>query len=296
LWVLEARRGSSLAGLAPLFIYGTGANRIVAPLGAGVSDYLDILIDPDEPGALEAFIAFLHQHASEWTELDFPDLRESSPLLCHQFLRAFRLEQFESSEPQMYELCPQLILPVTIDELRTVVPAKQLRNLRVARRQLPEAQVELATEGTLNDFLGALFRLHQKRWQSSREPGVLVDPQVRGLHARAGWRLLHQGNLRLFGLRLCGQLLACLMAFADRDTLRLYLQGYDPEWARFSPGAQLVGAALEQAIREGKRTVDFMRGKETYKHYWGARDVPTFRLHISKRLRRETTIAEKSVA
>lgn len=102
--------------------------------------------------------------------------------------------------------------------------------------------------------------------------------------------------LRLFGLRICGQLIACLMAFSEPDTMRLYLQGYDPEWARYSPGAQLVGAALEQAVHERKHTADFMRGRETYKYYWGSQDVPTFRVQIAPRRPLAAPIPEKSVA
>jgi CelD/BcsL family acetyltransferase involved in cellulose biosynthesis len=62
-----------------------------------------------------------------------------------------------------------------------------------------------------------------------------------------------------------------------------YLQGFDPEFRDFSPGAQLVGAVIEDAIREQKRAVDFLRGAESYKYAWGARDQITFRLQASRR-------------
>ena len=296
LWIIEARRDSALVGLAPLFIYGTAGDRIVAPLGAGISDYLDVLVDPEFPEALDAVAKFLRDHGLQWTELHFPDLRDSSLLLRPGFLGTFSGEESYELQQQACEFCPQLSLPGEVDELRTVVPAKQLRNLRSARRLLAGAEVELATAATLDEFLADLFRLHAKRWQSSGEAGVLADPRVRTLHTLAAPRLLERGMLRLFGLRFCGQVIACLMAFAERDTMRLYLQGYDPEWAGYSPGAQLVGAALEQAVREQKHTADFMRGRETYKYYWGSQDVPTFRLHIATRRPLATPFPEKSVA
>lgn len=286
LWVLEARRENVLVGLAPLFIYGTGGDRIVAPLGAGISDYLDVLIDPHVPEALEALLEFIYDHASSWTELHFPDLQSGSLLfhygreLARSAVEAVNGKQQTFHQLTECEFCPQLSLPAAIDELRTVVPAKQLRNLRVARRQLGAARVELADHASLEEFLTTLFRLHEKRWQRSGEAGVLADPRVRELHRRAAPRLMQRGVLRMFGLRHCGQLIACLMAFFERDVARLYMQGYDPEWARYSPGAQLVGAALEQAIGEKKKVGDFMRGRENYKYYWGARDVPTYRWQI----------------
>ncbi len=305
LWILEARRDKTLVGLAPFFVYGTGGDRIVAPLGAGVSDYLDLLVDPAAPEAFDALLEFVWDHAREWTELRFPDVQASSPLLNRDLRHGLSAKAINAGnrEPQHFndqlsvcDFCPQLSLPRSIDDLRTVVPAKQIRNLRAARRLLGRAQVELADCATLDEFLESLFRLHEKRWQGSGEQGVLADPRVRHLHRRVAPRLLERGVLRLFGLRHCGVLIACLMAFFDRDAARLYMQGYDPDWARYSPGAQLVGAALEQAIAEKKRVADFMRGRETYKYYWGSQDVPTYSVQIVSPSQWISAVAEKSVA
>ena len=304
LWVLKARRENTLVGLAPLFIYGTEGDRIAAPLGAGITDYLDVLIDPDVPQALDALIQFLWAHASEWTELHFPDVPGNSLLLQHNFPGEFDLQDSDRDSSRqrecdrqlnICEFCPQLNLPASIDELKTVVPAKQLRNLRAARRQL-EGQVELATPATLDELLTTLFRLHEKRWQLEGEAGMSSEPRVQELHRQVAPRLLDRGVLRLFGLRHGGKLIACLMAFFERDVARLYMQGYDPEYARGSPGAQLVGAALEQAIIEKRRTIDFMRGRERYKYYWGSRDVPTFQLRVDSRRHMRAGMPEESAA
>src|SRR5512146_2054578 len=44
---LEVRRDQKLVGLAPMFFYRSGREQILAPVGAGISDYLDWLIDSD---------------------------------------------------------------------------------------------------------------------------------------------------------------------------------------------------------------------------------------------------------
>jgi CelD/BcsL family acetyltransferase involved in cellulose biosynthesis len=44
-----------------------------------------------------------------------------------------------------------------------------------------------------------------------------------------------------------------------------------------SPGVLIVGAAVEDAIRRGARVFDFLRGRETYKTWWGTKDRETFR-------------------
>jgi CelD/BcsL family acetyltransferase involved in cellulose biosynthesis len=44
---------------------------------------------------------------------------------------------------------------------------------------------------------------------------------------------------------------------------------------------------IDDAIRDGKRSVDFLRGRESYKYAWGGRDQETYqlclRLHASLR-------------
>src|SRR6476646_1018443 len=46
IYVVAARRRQKLVGLAPMFHYKSGDERILAPIGASISDYLDWLLDP----------------------------------------------------------------------------------------------------------------------------------------------------------------------------------------------------------------------------------------------------------
>ena len=92
--------------------------------------------------------------------------------------------------------------------------------------------------------------------------------------------LLRSGVLRLHALRLDGAIIATLYALADRPgrgdrRAYFYLGGFDPDCAALSPGALILGHAIEAAVREGAVAFDFLRGQEAYKLRWGARDTPT---------------------
>ena len=69
-----------------------------------------------------------------------------------------------------------------------------------------------------------------------------------------------------------------MYTLAERNVLYCYLQGFDPDYAEFSPGVQMIGAVVEDGVREAKQAVDFLRGREPYKYAWGAQDEPSFRL------------------
>jgi CelD/BcsL family acetyltransferase involved in cellulose biosynthesis len=102
------------------------------------------------------------------------------------------------------------------------------------------------------------------------------------MHRDAMPALLRAGLLRLVALRLEGRIVAVLHALADPPgraprVLYLYLQGFDPACEKLSPGLVLLGAVAEQAIAEGFGVLDFLRGQERYKRFWGAVDQPAFR-------------------
>ncbi len=269
LCVIAGRAGTRLVGLAPMFIYTRDGQRVLVPVGAGITDYLDWLIDP---AAIEEFIpaAFRELEMSPWDVLELLDLPCHSPLL--------RKAETHSNP---CNVCPGVPIPPGAD-FNQVVPSRQRRNLCNARNRIYRAgywKVEVANRDTLPEFLSTLFRLHRTRWAEQGESGVLADPRVRDFHMRSAPRLLQSGILRFYGIRLEGQLIAVLHTLVDRVRVYCYLQGFDTCCAEFSPGMLLLEAVVRDAIQEGKSRVDFLRGKEPYKYSWGAQDEPTFRIH-----------------
>jgi CelD/BcsL family acetyltransferase involved in cellulose biosynthesis len=284
LCVIEVRREQRLVGLAPLFLYTSGKETILAPLAASVSDYLDWLIDPSaNKEILKHILEALQNLDYAWDRLDLTDIPATSSLLQFDF------DDFEGQR-SVETVCPVLTLPPGIKSVEEILPAKPRHNLRTARRRterVGKAQVDIANERTLPEFLEAMMRLHGERWTKFGTSGVLAANNVRDFHRLAAPAFLQRGILRLYGLRLNGQLIATLYAFAERDVVYCYLQGFDPAYSALSPGAQILAAVIDDAIRDGKRSVDFLRGRESYKYAWGGRDQETYqlclRLHASLR-------------
>src|SRR3954454_16129547 len=71
-----------LVRLAPLFIYVDGSVRRLMPIGIGISDYLDILLDPTmENAAAAALFACLRQERDRWDVIAFEELNPGARLL-----------------------------------------------------------------------------------------------------------------------------------------------------------------------------------------------------------------------
>jgi CelD/BcsL family acetyltransferase involved in cellulose biosynthesis len=273
LCIVETRRDGRLVALAPMFIYRRGVERVLAPVGAGITDYLDWLVDP-QTGADSMQAIFREFQRADWDVMELLDLSNSSPLL----------KTGTSGQAEPCDNCPVLRLPVG-SAFNQVVPRSQRRNLRSAQNRASREgiwKVETANSDTLPEFVNTLFRLHRARWSEMHESGVLADAKVQDFHRRAAPLLLQAGVLRFYGLRFEGRLIAALETLAEEQAVYCYMQGFDPAYVDFSPGMLVLEAVIRDALAEGRSRVDFLRGREKYKYAWGAQDQPTFRVIVQK--------------
>jgi CelD/BcsL family acetyltransferase involved in cellulose biosynthesis len=269
--VLAARVGDHLVGLLPMYLQHESDKLL--PLGIAISDYLDGLFEegcgPEVAGGMLRRLA----ERDDWRRCELHPLRPGSPLLTAPLPLGCIDEVLE------FEPCLVLEVPAETQELGDVVPSKIRSNLRYFGRRAEQAgrlSFETATAATLAAFLEALFALHQTRWQQRGCPGVLADPAIRRFHRAAAPLLLNAGLLRLHVLRLDQRIVAAHYVLCAKRRACLYLSSFDPELGTVSPGTLILGHSIRQAMREGAREVDFLRGQERYKYFWGARDRPSY--------------------
>ena len=263
-------RGEHLVGLAPFYIEDSARGRRLLPLGISASDYLDVLI---EPACFEIVAeALVNQLTSRDSDWDVCELNELAP-----DANALRLPGPTnwSDAVETSQSCPVLALPKRAEELRSVVPRRKLRNIRMswnraARRG--KAEIITAAPDQAQAFLNELIRLHQMRWESRGETGVLADGRVRSFHENAMPLMVEADLVRLYGLAIDGHMVAVYYGFLHSGRAFGYLHGFDPNYEFESPGTILIAHAIEQAIREGAREFHFLRGRESYKYGWGAED------------------------
>ena len=258
----------ALVGLAPLYVYtDEDRQRHLFPVGVGTSDYLGLLARPGcERTVAEAVLDHVHRWR-DWDLFEFPQQQRGAALL------ACGGAQVHEGEPN----------PVLALRPAPAIPKSTLANLRTCRNRAARAGAitcDRAGADGIPAYLATLTRLHASRWRERGLPGVLAEEAVRATHAEAAPLLHAAGALRLYGLRLDGELIAVLYALADRRRHYYYIAGFDPRHAFFSPGNLLLAHAIGQAAAEGAEAFDFLRGAETYKYRGGAVDQPMFAVRI----------------
>jgi len=254
--VVTVRMAERLVALAPLYL----AEDRLLPLGISLSDYVDLLVAPNQGDAVaEAFARHIGQEPG-WTEWVMPELRDQAaawglplPPSCHE-------------ERHAGAGCAVLALD------RDAVPKLQRRKHRMAlnrARRRGEIEFLRAHGGSLPHLLDEFLRLHRLRWNG----GVLADERVATFLRSAVPRLDAAGLLRLYAVRIGGVIAGAYLGFQHRDRVYAWLGGFDPGFAFESPGTLLIGHAIAEARREGAGVLDFLRGDEPYKFAWGCTPV-----------------------
>ena len=174
------------------------------------------------------------------------------------------------------EVCPVLVLPASFEEWLKSLGKNAREQARRYPRRLEKnfrVEYELALDKeSVERALDDLFRLHGKRWRARGQTGVLATPRRQKFHRAVCEKFLERGWLRLWTLRLDGAAACVLLFYFYGGRYWFFIGGFEPELQKWSVGTCLFARAIEHAIEEGAREMDFLRGAEEYKYRLGAVD------------------------
>ncbi|RMG43944.1 MAG: GNAT family N-acetyltransferase [Acidobacteria bacterium] len=183
---------------------------------------------------------------------------------------------------------PVARLPSDPEDLLRRLRKKRRADVRRRRRDLEQREGAAFSTITGAEDVGTgleiLFALHAARWRSRGSEGTLGDPVKRRFLGTFCRSAAERGWLRLHVCRARGRPIGALLAF-HRDGTASYLQsGWDPEFRRYGVGELLVLFGMEEAVREGLRWFDFLRGDEPYKARWSTETRTLVTLEAACRL------------
>jgi CelD/BcsL family acetyltransferase involved in cellulose biosynthesis len=270
---------SRLVALAPLFFWGYNRQPesiCISFLGSGITDYLGMIAEPEfATTAARSVFDWLAKQRRDWDVCDLQELRGGSPLLMCEAPGDLRPEIEECSA------CPVAAAPVSMEELEARLPGAFRHNLHTAENRLHKEGDFAFVRDAPDELIPALFRLHETRWREREEAGMFGTDSLRAFHCESIRALMRSGVARLHGLRVAGQIVAVQYNLLARAVCYLYLSGFDPRFAKFSPGMLLLRESIRCAIEEGARELDFLRHREQFKYRWGAADRVNYTLRIT---------------
>lgn len=287
-----ARRGDRLVGVLPLYRQWAGGGlglrceelRFVGTGGDTSPDYLGALLDPEDEASAARHLVDAALGEPGWDVLRLSDLPVGSTLLTVLADAARQRDLPTQAGPEM----PIGFIPLTEgwEALLTQLGPKRRRRVLYQRqraaRELGARFFLWQDPATLDQGFDRLAMLHRLRWQGRGEHSF-ASPEYLAFHREVLRRFLDRGWLRLFGLEVAGQSIAMLYCFRFRDEVYYFQGGFDPTYARYSPGFVLLGHALEHSIGEGAAVFDMLKGEYEHKKVWSREARVTTQIRVYRR-------------
>lgn len=277
--VLLARRGPGdrLVGLAPLYAVGARllGPRVLQPMGTGVgADHLGFLVrlgtDDDAGRALAAEILSL----DAWDVLDLPRLDDRTARWLLSAAAAVSPGQLVCTS-RVADQCPYIPLPQTWDAYLGALSSNARKDLGRRWRRLRErGQVtieRLTGASDLDRGWDVLLRLHRDRRDRVGGRSAFTTARVGAFHKAFMRAAAARGWARLYLMRVDDQYVAAEYCLSVGHRVCDVQTGSAAGWAHFGVGTLIVAHAIQDAIAEGAREYDLLRGGEYYKQQrWGA--------------------------
>jgi CelD/BcsL family acetyltransferase involved in cellulose biosynthesis len=244
-----------------------------------VWDYRDLILPAGkEEEALGVLARFWGE--GPWEELEFSGISEFSPTLrfLPALLQAFGFQVIQTVQ----EISVYLNLPPAWDDFLAHLDSKDRHELRRKMRRLErESSFEIreGREEDLAERMDAFLDLHRK---SRRDKAEFMTPEMEDYFREIALRFQEKGWLSLPFLRAEGKDVAAYFSFRYQGVEYVYNSGYDPEYARLSPGIVLAADGIRRAMERGMTVFHFLRGQEDYKYRLGGKEEKIYQIKAVK--------------
>lgn len=272
LLILVVRDEGEVVGIVPWWMglqKYTGL-RFIRFLGTGPSDRLDFLIRGDATAVLEHALQYLEERRIRWDFIDLQEIPGESP--HRQPLQDVLSRRGEVLDVPLSQ-SPYLNIESDWETFfARRFPGKSRRRFRIRRKKLQESPCSIHHYTRLKAGAPLLERIaglkQSKTYRGRTRYGLLAEPQRRAFLESLLPRFAARGWLRVATIELSDQLVCYILGFEYAGKYHEYFRGFDPEYSHLSPGRILLEETLERCFKQRLKSVEFLRGEESWKLEW----------------------------
>ena len=277
--VVTVRHGGTLVAAAPLIRRRRYGVPVLTTIGAGISDFTDILVADGyaEEGGRRLAEELAGRH--RWHTIDLPEVPEDAA--------AWHLVAAWPAPVRRVRGSVCLELPARpVDELIRTLPRPTAKTRRAKQRKITALGIETRIVPADQAAQGAetLVRLHRRQWRGRGMNPEHGRPRFAAHLAGALPAMVAQGRAVLVEHRWNSAPAAVELLIGGHRAIGAYLYGFRPELRERIDVAQLLFAAdLDIARSRGRSTLSLLRGDEPYKRQWRPREAPNQRVLLPAR-------------
>ena len=261
--VLLVRRDGVLVAAAPLCLLRKSGVAVLSPLGTGLSDYCDLLVDERHRDEAVDRLTRALLDVPGWTVLDLTEAPPDAAVHAVAMRWPGRCWTVPAST------C--LYLPDRdLAALLARVPRRTRGHIRHKLRKVDALGIverEVPADG-VPGAIDELLRLHERQWAGRGGNPEHTSARFRGFLREAVGSLAAEGRASVQQYLLDGRVVAADIVMTDPARTATYVCGIDPGLrAHIDTAALLLRRNLALAHQSGTH-VDMLRGTEDYKLHW----------------------------
>ncbi|MGG8409310.1 GNAT family N-acetyltransferase [Streptomyces sp. 12297] len=298
--IVLVRRAGVLVGAAALTLVHRPLPLLV-PLGGGITDYFDVLVDQAHAAAVVPALAQGLHRVARGAVVDLREVRPGAAVEALAEAWPGTVDTLADSSCAEFPVVP-------FDELVKRMPSAGAQRTRAKVRKIDALGIEehQVSEHEVPDTVRTILRLHEKQWRGRGVTPEHLKPRFAEHLTRATRRMVRSGDARLTEFRLAGQVVAATVTLMSPGLSGGYLYGADPELRakKVDVATMLLRHEAQHAQAEGRGVLSLLRGNEPYKNHWRPETVvnrrfllartshaPLLRLHESQVAGRERAVS-----
>ncbi|MFJ9215577.1 GNAT family N-acetyltransferase [Streptomyces sp. NPDC102383] len=277
--VLLVRRDGRLVAAAPL-MRRLRPLPVLTPLGAGISDFGDVLVDEEAAGyAVRALGAGLWRLARGAVI----DLREVRPGSAAQDLH----DNWPGPRRRIDDSACLELPALPMDELVQRLPRPTAQRARAKLRKLDAMGIErrVVPAAEVRSSVCRLLELHQLQWQGRKVTTEHVKPRFVEHLSRSATLMARTGEAVVTEFTLDGSVVAADLTFVSPRLAGGYLYGAHPQLRerKIDVATMLLRSGV-QHLQEAPRAqvLSLLRGTEPYKLHWRPEPLVNQRLLLAR--------------
>lgn len=240
--VAVIRRRGEIVGFLPFQRRG----RLIQPIAAPLTDYHGLLSAPGVAVDLAAVVVLLGARRFRFSGL-VGDVVAGARLSSRPAMVADLSDGFEAYAARR--------------------PADFFKDKRRRARRLAETlgPLDFTFDANGEGVLDLIFRLKRDQMRRTGQHDIFASPWTTPFLRRLSTLATDDFGLRFATLRAGSRIVAAEVGLRSGGAYHLWFPVYDPEYARYSPGALMTLETLRTAPAQGIVTVDFGPAGEDYK-------------------------------
>jgi CelD/BcsL family acetyltransferase involved in cellulose biosynthesis len=277
LLVITCRKGPQLVGLAPLMIsrgrFSTFLPRTELQfIGCRnyASDYLDFIIDPNSPDALDVILDETLQYLGKVNRIRFSNF----PTHSGNYSRV--IDYLESRQAmftvELEQNAPYRLLGELEEDRKTANKSSIRRHCNYFRKagNIRFQRFKRMTE--IQGLMDRFFNQHVARHEKTRIRSQFLDSDQRDFYRELVTDMQSRDWIRFDAVMFNDQPIAFHFGFEFRNRFIWYKPSFDIQYSKRSPGLIMVRYLLDDAIDRGLDEFDFTIGSESYKYRFANRE------------------------